>query len=176
MNANSPKSGFWPTRLQSSCVYLRNLFLISFAAFGIVGLLGFGLGLAKVYPPISLYSNCWALGDALECWFAYKLFSGYASGNWFALQAVRWMQAIGVLSLLRGSLNIWSNLNARFGAHSATHYWNVGSLPLVVQFVTYVQFIFSQLLHNLVFGCVVIFIAWIMDEGRKIQEEQALTV
>jgi hypothetical protein len=29
---------------------------------------------------------------------------------------------------------------------------------------------------NLLIGFVIIFIAWIMDEGRKIQEEQELTV
>jgi len=36
--------------------------------------------------------------------------------------------------------------------------------------------ILFHLVHNLVTGFVILFIAWIMDEGRKIQEEQELTV
>jgi hypothetical protein len=35
---------------------------------------------------------------------------------------------------------------------------------------------FLELFLSLLPGFVIIFIAWIMDEGRKIQEEQELTV
>lgn len=177
MNATelAPKIGFnrWAVRLQQSSAHLQNLFFVSSIVFAVVGLLGVGLGLAKVYPRISFLSNCWALGDALECWFAYKLFSHYARGDWFAPQTVRWMQAMGALSLLRGSVNIWLNLSARL--HDG-FFSNLQGSPLAVQATIYVQFAFSQLLHNLVFGCVILVIASIMDEGRKLKEEQELTV
>jgi hypothetical protein len=114
-----------------------------------------------------------ALSDALECWFAYKLFSLYVVGDWFAPRTVQWLRWIGLLSLLRGGGNIWSTLHAHL--HDG-FFSQVQSSPLLVQAVIYARFAFTELLHNLVFGCVIIFIAWIMDKGREMQEEQALTV
>ena len=161
-------------RLQKGSFYLRNIFFVSAIVFGVIGLLGFWLSnIAGIYPPISFLSDLWALGDALECWFAYKLFAHYVNGDWFAPKAVRWMRWIGILSLIRGSWNIWNNLHVRLYDRLYDH---IHGSPFMVQIIIYAQMIFSQLLHNLVFGCVIIFIAWIMDEGRKIQEEQELTV
>lgn len=171
MNAISPTTN-WPMRLQNSSVYLRNIFLVSAIVFSVVGVLGIALGLAGLYPPTTFYSKCFTLSDALECWFAYKLFSCYARGDWFARPAVRWMQAIGALSLVRGSGNVWNNLVY----FSPAHLNRLQHPPLVVEATQVVQFFFSQFLHNLVFGCVILFIAWIMDEGRKLREEQELTV
>ena len=163
----------WQARLQRGSVYLRNIFLASALAFAVVSILGFGLSVANVAPIISFSSNCWALADALECWFAYKLFSHYMRGEWFAPQTVRWIQAIGALSLLRGCGNLWYNFHAHFHRPLA---YRLENWPFALQAIIHVQFLFSQLLHNLVFGCVILFIAWVLDEGRKIQEEQQLTV
>lgn len=173
MNAIFPEANRWIAQLQSGSTYFRNLFFVSAVVFAVVGLLGMGFGLAKVNPPISFLSDCWVLGDALACWFAYKLFSQYARGQWFAAQAILWMQAIGALSLVRGGVSIWNNLSSRL--HDG--FWgHLQGSPLVVQATICVQFVFSQLLHNLVFGCVILVIAQILNEGRKLQEEQELTV
>jgi hypothetical protein len=171
MNVISPTAN-WSRRLQSSSVYLRNIFLVSAIVFSVTGVLGIGLSLAGLYPPITFFSKCYTLSDALECWFAYKLFSCYRHGDWFASPAVRWLQAIGALSLVRGSGNVANN----FLYFVPAHFGRWQHPPLVVAATQTVQFIFSQLLHNVVLGCVILFIAWIMDEGRKLREEQELTV
>lgn len=166
MNASSIKSSSWRVRLQNGSGYLKTIFLISTIVFGVAGALGLGLTSANAYPSPTFYSNFKTFTDAVECWLAYKLFCYYSRGDWFAPQAVRWMQAIGVFSLLRGSLFIWNNLL----------YIHLPFSSPIVKTVLCVQFILSQLLHNLIFGCVILFIAWILDEGRKMKEEQELTV
>jgi Protein of unknown function (DUF2975) len=175
MNANETpsKAGPWLNRIQKSSIYLRNIFLASTVIFGVIGLLGFAITAAGAYASLSYSVSLFSLGDALECWFAYKLFSHYAQGELFAPKAVRWMRWIGILILVRGGLNFWSTLHVRL---LDRYFHHVQIAPFAVQIILYLQLFFSQLLHNLVFGCVIILIAWIMDEGRKIQEEQALTV
>jgi hypothetical protein len=163
----------WQGRLQQGSRYLQTIFAISAITFATISVLGFVFTIANVRPPISFDSNCFAMADALECWFAYKLFSHYTRGEWFGPATVRWMQAIGILSVVRGCGNIWINVSVRLH-HEA--FYHIQNSPLLLQAVVYLQFIFSQLLHNLVFGCVILFIAWVLDEGRKIQKEQELTV
>ena len=175
MNANeiSPKANPWLNRIQKSSVYLRNIFLTSTVIFGIVGILGLVITVAGAYSSLSYSVSLFSLSDAIECWFAYKLFSHYVNGDLFAPKAIRWMRWIGILSLLRGSLNLWNTLHVRL---LDGYFHHVQAAPFVVQIILCLQLFFSQLVHNLVFGCVIILIAWIMDEGRKIQEEQELTV
>src|SRR5277367_2814917 len=107
MNANeiSPKANPWLNRIQKSSVYLRSIFLTSAVSFGVVGMLGFAITMAGAYSSLSYSVSLFSLSDAIECWFAYKLFSHYVNGELFAPKAVRWMRWIGILSLLRGSLN-----------------------------------------------------------------------
>jgi Protein of unknown function (DUF2975) len=175
MNANEipPKANPWLNRIQKSSVYLRNIFLISAIIFGVIGLLGFMVTVAGAYSSLSYSVGLFSLSDAVECRFAYKLFSHFVHGELFAPQAIRWMRWIGILSLLRGSLNLGSTLHVRL---LDGYFHHVQAAPFLVQIILYLQLFFSQLVHNLIFGCVIILIAWIMDEGRKIQEEQALTV
>jgi Protein of unknown function (DUF2975) len=175
MNANEipPKANPWLNRIQTSSVYLRNIFLASTVIFGVIGLLGFAVTLAGAYSSLSYSVSLFSLSDAVECWFAYKLFSHYAQGKLFAPKAVRWMRWIGILILVRGGLNVWSTLHVRL---SDGYFLHIQAAPFVVQIILTLQLFFSQLLHNLVFGCVIILIAWVMDEGWKIQEEQELTV
>jgi hypothetical protein len=165
MNMASSPTILWQARLQKSVGYLRMIFLVSAITFGVVGAISFAV--ARRHPPFTFYSDFKTLTDAVECWLAYNLFCYYERGNWFAPQAVRWMQAFGVFSLLRGSIFMWQNFQ---------HLFHLQNTSFVVRSMYYVPFVLSQLLHNLVFGCVILFIAWILDQGRKIQEEQALTV
>jgi hypothetical protein len=178
MNAKamSPITNPWLQRIQHSSIYLKNIFFISMLTFGVTGMVFLWVvvtGRGGIYRPMSYSVGFYSLSDAIECGFAFKLLSHYAKGHWFAPQAVRWMRWIGILSLVRGSWNIWNNFHARW--HDG-FFHGVQGAPVVAQMFVYPNFIFSQLLHNLVFGCVIILIAWIMDEGRKIQEEQELTV
>jgi hypothetical protein len=175
MNANeiSPIANPWLNRIQKSSVYLRNIFLTSTVAFGAIGLACLVITMGNLYSSLSYSMSLFSFSDALECWFAYKLFSHYVNGDLFAPKAVRWMRWIGILSLLRGGLNFWNTLHVRL---LDGYFHHVHAAPFVVQMILCLQMFFSQLVHNLVFGCVIILIAWIMDEGRKIQEEQELTV
>jgi hypothetical protein len=127
----------------------------------------------NVSSSLSYSLSFFSLSDAVECWFAYKLFSHYVAGDLFAPKAVRWMRWIGILSLFRGCGNIWNTLYIHL--HDG-YFQHVLASPLVVQIMLYLQMFFFELVHNLVFGCVIILIAWIMDEGCKMREEQELTV
>jgi hypothetical protein len=175
VNANeiTPKANPWLNRIQKSSVYLKNILFISTVIFGVIGLLGFVITMEGVYPPLSYSVSLFSLADGMECWFAYKLFSYYVTGDLFGRKAVRWMRWLGILCLLRGGGNIWHTLYLRL--HDGYFYHIQGS-PFIVQIILYLHWVFFELVHNLVFGCIIIFIAWIMDEGRKIQEEQELTV
>ena len=148
-------------RLQSSSRLFAELFLVSAVVFSVVGVLAIGLGLAGLYPPTTFFAKCYPLSDALECWFAYKLFSCYLRGDWSrapggALDAGDWRieraarqrKCVEQFSILCAShLGRWQHPPLGGGSHAS------GAIR------------FSQLLHNVVFGCVILFIAWIMDEG-----------
>ena len=125
--------------------------------FGLLGLLGM------------YYFLC--VGYAVEFWLAYKLFFYYAQGDLFTPKVVRYMRWIGITSILVGIWSICHELSASV---------NGGYLKYVpasgAEIISWFQQIFYQLVFNFVPGFVIIFAAWIMDEGRKIQEEQELTV
>jgi hypothetical protein len=159
MNADetSPKTGFRLQRIQRISAFLRILFLTCAVWFGLLGILGMH------------YFLC--VGYAVEFWFAYKLFSFYARGDLFTPQVVRYMRWIGITSVLVG---IWSvchetsmSVNAGYLKYPPSSGWEIFS---------WFQHSFYLLAFNLLLGFVFIFVAWIMDEGRKIQEEQELTV
>jgi len=176
----------WQDHLRKGSGYLRGFFLIGLISCVAICLVGVVLTLTDADAPLSFRSSYWwNLTDALECWFAYRLFSYYARGEWFASRAIFWMKAIAALSLVRGGTNIWHNLHfyrAGFFLGNLRPELHVGDLyqphaqSLVLQLIICAQYFLTQLLHNVVFGCVILFIAWIMDEGRKLQEEQELTV
>ena len=111
------------------------------------------------------------LCSALQYWFGYKLFSSYMGGRLFSATAVRWMKWIGVTAVLLGISSVSACIllmfqwppHIRGGAFSMDNLARLGVL-------------FSTLAHGILPGLVIICFAWIMDEGRKIQEEQELTV
>ena len=175
MSANelSPIANHPLKRIQKASALLRMIFFISTVVFGLIGVLGYGITIAGVQPGLSFYLNFSSLGHAVECWFAYKLFSNYVNGDLFDPKAICWIRWIGITSLLMGGGNIWNALLQRL--HDG-YFQHINSSPLIVEIVVYLQLMFFNLVHNLVFGLIIILVAWIMDEGRKIQEEQELTV
>ena len=91
----------------------------------------------------------------LEAWFCHKLFQQYARGNLFTKIIVHYIQQIGnfyvFAAVEKYFLNrLWEKQHFQFSAGDSI-------IPIYA-------------------GFLIIFIAWVMDEGRKIQEEQELTV
>ena len=83
------------------------------------------------------------------CWALFALFRLYFKGIFFSATNIRLIQSLG-LALILGSI-------ADYQMQSAVREvdWSTNSIFI---------------------GLLIIFISWIMDEGRKIQEEQELTV
>jgi hypothetical protein len=175
MNANeiSLKVNSLLSQIQKISTFLRVIFFASAVIFGFIGILGCGITVAGVRPSLSFYLNLSSLGHAVECWFAYKLFSCYVRGDLFSPNAVRYIRWIGIISLLMGIGNIFNAIHVQLLNGWFQH---VHSSPRIVQLILYPQTVLFHLVHNLVSGFVILFIAWIMDEGRKIREEQELTV
>ena len=86
----------------------------------------------------------------LLAWSCHKLFQQYARGNLFTKEVVYYLYKIGCLYALV----------ALEKQHLEQHFQFLTTNPLLQMFP----------------GLFIIFISWIMDEGRKIQEEQELTV
>jgi hypothetical protein len=107
---------------------------------------------------------------AAECVLAYKLFSFYIRGDLFAADAVRYIRGIGIIALLIGIAEFYE----KFAQLLSTNYF-VGCWSLKGVFSLSIGVPLEMLSHFWP-GLVIIFFAWIMDEGRKIQEEQELTV
>ena len=145
----SPKANSRIDRIKKVSWFFRIIFLTA-------TLLGAIWTLTAIYPCVVQRT----LGDALflgftltvtlGVWNGYKLFYNYSQGDLFtskSIQSIRW---IGYSCVLLGLQTPVSSAVAHFGLNN----------PLFALFA----------------GFIIIFIAWIMDEGRKIQEEQELTV
>lgn len=122
--------------------------------------------LAEIKPELHwLYPVFWLLAAAFVCrliGFYYRLFGNIERGIFFDADNVRCIRCIGwwlvacplIMICFEASKIIWA-------ASSPDN-------PLRIM----IKFDVIELLR----GFFVIFISWIMDEGRKIQEEQELTV
>jgi hypothetical protein len=104
--------------------------------------------------------GCKTLTWAVGAWFAYKLFFLYARGDLFSAESVRCIRRIGFVSILLGLERCLS----------------AAAIALCQQRAALLTGVFPPLLYTVIPGFAIVVIAWIMDEGRKIQEEQALTV
>ena len=101
------------------------------------------------------------LVSATFTWFCYKLFSLYSRGNYFTAEVVHSLRRIGITFFFVTLAGVLTKALLPHGPPS-----------LAVQTA---NSIFS-VVNGLFFGFLILFIAWVMDEGRRIQEEQALTV
>ena len=123
----------------------------------------------------------WIISKVLLCvwyWKLAQLFRFYEGGLIFAAQSIRCLKVLGILCAIG-----WA-------AQSVTHIaFQHYSFPLShpPPGVTVVKHVYQMGFFSFDFGTgfdfglllaggVIVLVAWIMDEGRKIQEEQALTV
>ena len=171
MNANeiSPKANARMNRIQKVSTFLRTFFFVSALIFWISGIMFVVISIWNPHEhPDS--QRFLFFGYAVECCFAYKLFSFYAHGDLFAPNVVRCIRWIGIITVLIGIGSIFYKFSILLGTG-----WFIGASS-AMGIIGCLHMIFFQLFFNLLPGFAIIFVAWIMDEGRKIQEEQELTV
>ena len=172
MNANeiSPKTSSRMIRIQKIGALLRTIFFIAALLFWILGAIYI---VTSILNPRNFSETFRFLFFvyAAECVLAYKLFSLYACGDLFATAAVRYIRGIGIITFLIG---VWGISDKIVGLLNHVGYF-VGVLSVKGILGLFIGG-FLELFLALLPGFVIIFIAWIMDEGRKIQEVQELTV
>ena len=110
----------------------------------------------------ALYPIFWLGLCALICrgiGFLYRMFANMEKGLIFGRDNVRCIRGIGWLLVAAPLLGMGFDLSKLIWSVDGPGMIDLSSLP-----------------NDLLKGLFVIFVAWIMDEGRKIQEEQELTV
>jgi hypothetical protein len=121
--------------------------------------------------------------DVLLCVWYWKLaglFHFYERGLIFASETIQRIKLLGVLCVINWLLLTCRHLllpaPAMLPAIPASPHVTVGP-PFQVLSLGFFSFsIYGINLGLLLAGLIIVIIAWIMDEGRKIQEEQELTV
>jgi hypothetical protein len=131
---------------------------------------------ALVAAPLQLILCLWY-------WTLAKLFQLYGRGSIFSTEAIRRIKTLGILcvvnwlllafvhicELISSKPSIVSHVESGIGSNPT---WPSGRSSMAF-FTFSVEGINVGLLLT---GFIIVIIAWIMDEGRKIQEEQELTV
>ena len=160
MNANDTKlPGILVARIQKVSTGLKTLFLIATIISALVGLCA-TMVMLESYDGEKLEDATGLLIWAALYWCAYKLFRACSRGNLFSAEVVRNLRRIGGLGILLGLVE------GIISFASAFH-----DIPLWLDLMVLPFYSFS-IVPGVAFLCV----AWIMDESRKIREEQELTV
>jgi hypothetical protein len=175
MNATemSPKAKVRLNRIKIVSEILRVLSFVCFLYFGLCTLFGIGswLGQGAVMkdtgnpifaPQYHNIENIYLVGCSatlgLLAWFGFKLFRLYERGQLFSPGNINYLRKIaGAAFLLACEASLataFKNPNHHAGELSTWATLATGAVPAFL----------------------ILFFAWIMDEGRKIQEEQELTV
>ncbi len=111
----------------------------------------------KALYPIFWLLLCALIGRGIG--YLHRIFANMEQGRIFCGDNVRCIRGIGWLLVAAPLLGVGFKLSKLI--------WSVDGPGMID---------LSNLPNDLLMGLFVIFIAWIMDEGRKIQEEQELTV
>ena len=181
MNATevSPKTNARLNRIQIVSrivryVILANIILnLGFWLFYVSPLSG-DLGRSVLYVLLEILVCIWF-------WKLAQLFHYYERGLIFASETIRCIKTLGLLCVINWLL---LTMAGRFFSHPLAAKLPT-ALPPGVKIMTTVKahsfgfFSFNIAGVNfgmLLAGIIIVLIAWIMDEGRKIQEEQELTV
>ena len=118
---------------------------------------------------LSLVEN---VGAAVLFWFCYRFFGMCSCREPFTSKNVRYIQAAGCAYFLFFPIDVFRRELEEIYLHAVDYHSNaIIYLPL-----EWNMHLLGPVIISLFPGMFIIFIAWIMDEGRKIQEEQELTV
>ena len=114
-------------------------------------------------------------------WKLFRLFSLYEHGLIFSAQTVRYIKTLGILCAVGWVLMTLLQILPHPLPPSPITQTSPPGVAVVVRYsyrMGFFSFDFGTGINfGLLFaGIVIVLIAWIMDEGRKIQEEQELTV
>ena len=173
-NEISPMANARLMQIQNRSRIFKRTFLTAAIVFGIFGIISVMamMSLGKGHPDVLqiLLPGLKYVGWAVTSWFAYRLFSAYAGGDLFALAVVQRIRWLGICIVLVG---IGNGVIALLMTLLATYQ---AAVPLALSLMVPPMVICLQVFFNLVPGLAIIFIAKVMDEGRKLQEEQELTV
>jgi hypothetical protein len=200
-NGNSPKASARLKRIRivsrivrvpmlAMCVYLVSVAIVQVVlqAQGLFQIFG-GLAPTSFYEhPLAVViglinSPGIAIISAIWFWKLARLFSFYERGLIFDSGIVRCMKFLGWLCVARwmwGFILIFLRKyylfplsESTYGVHTTA---NIRELSHDIDIQFFMPPILGIDFGLLLAGILIILIAWIMDEGRKIQEEQELTV
>ena len=115
---------------------------------------------------------------AVWCWKLINLFRYYERGLIFDGNTIHCLKILGFLCVMGWVLNCVSHYCSVLEYQQLRPPPNLPHSPItIVHDINFYGLRFFSFDFSLLFaGIVIVLIAWIMDEGRKIQEEQALTV
>lgn len=159
--------------------YVCFVFLAFVAGFSILMFIQCHLYLA--FDSRSLLTNLFQIVLCVWYWKLSRLFHFYEQGLIFAAGTIRCIKTLGLLYVIGGMITSLLHFFPKVltstpsplppgvtVSQTVTHSFRMGFFNF--DFGTGIDF------GVLLAGAVIVLIAWIMDEGRKIQEEQELTV
>ena len=109
-------------------------------------------------------------------WKLAKLFQFYENGLIFSTETIRCIKTLGVLCVINWLFMLAGNVLIRLSPPPTAPPPGVTIVPSNFSMGFFSFSIFGINVGLLLAGIIIVIIAWIMDEGRKIQEEQELTV
>jgi hypothetical protein len=173
MNANETSLEANPRlkRIQIVSGIFRTVFFTIALICGLAGLAAIPIlflpGTAKIGMIAGAGIECFI---AIFAWYCYKLFALYAHGDLFTARIVSSIRRVAYAYILMTVVGGICQTILVHALKSIPH-----SAPVAAADPGWALAIFT-LAGSLLPALLIIFIAWVMDEGRKIQEEQALTV
>jgi len=152
--------------------------------------LGYWKMLSKPVSPDQGWHNWLSVLYQMSIWVWYwklaRLFRCYEQGLIFAEKTIRCIKILGLLCVtgwLLGTVSHFATSPLQFAGppetRTITHTEHTTYTTIVrTHYIGFFSFDFGTGINFGPFfiGVIIVLIAWIMDEGRKIQEEQALTV
>jgi hypothetical protein len=172
-NENPPKISPQMNRIQ----IVSRAFRAIFFAFFIISIIGIFSLIVSIFVIKSSrfildYQEVAGVGVEISvgiwAWYCYKLFDLCSRGNLFTSKVVGYIRKVGYSFFLMALVSFISRM---VSVHSAASVLQITKINSDWQWMGLLG-----LLTSLFPGFLILFIAWIMDEGRKIQEEQELTV
>jgi hypothetical protein len=175
MNANEiiPKTGSRFNRIKVVSQIFKTLSFVCFLFFGLctLGEIALWLGTGSVLqhgnnpilaPQYHTLENIYLVGAcatfAALSWFSFRLFRLYERGQLFSPENIRCLRLIAIAAFLMACETALATAlkNPKQPAEELSTWATLATLAIP--------------------AFLILFFAWIMDEGRKIQEEQELTV